>query len=320
MSEIKDLIKLMQEQMAQQHFQMQSFLEAFSQIQSPSTAVSQASIPSFAPFDPTNELWVDYHSRFCTFIGANSVPLDKRAQVFLTNQSPVIYKMLSNLASQQSPPKEINRLSMEEITAFMMEQYNPKRFVVKERFRFWNDTRRNPGETIQELAARIRHDAATCDFSSIRDPQDEALRTRFICSVKNEAVLKSLFKVDDDKLTFAVAVQTAMEVDAAKVAKETAFGGSTTEVKKLQSRAETFRRSKSGERTDSTSGADRDTKPVCYRCRKVGHKANVCRHLSSECSYCRKKGHIEAACRTKEREKKGIGHSGETSLSTCDSS
>ena len=55
--------------------------------------------------------------------------------------------------------------------------------------------KRKPGETIPELASRIRQDAATCDFQSIKDPLDEALRTKFICSVDNEAVLKTLFKL-----------------------------------------------------------------------------------------------------------------------------
>ena len=57
---------------------------------------------------------------------------------------------------------------------------------------------RKPGETVQELAARIRKDAATCDFLSIKDPQDEALRQRFICSVNNEDVMEALFKISDD--------------------------------------------------------------------------------------------------------------------------
>ena len=50
-------------------------------------------------------------------------------------------------------------------------------------------------ETIQELVARIRQDAVICDFSWIQDPLDEALRTRFICSLNNGAVLKAEFKV-----------------------------------------------------------------------------------------------------------------------------
>ena len=63
--------------------------------------------------------------------------------------------------------------------------------------------KRKPGETISELASRIRQDAATCDFQSIKDPLDEALRTKFICSVDNEAVLKTLFKLKDDELKFS---------------------------------------------------------------------------------------------------------------------
>ena len=51
------------------------------------------------------------------------------------------------------------------------------------------------------------------------------MRTRFICSVGNEAVLKALFKIKDDQLTFQKAVQVAVETeDAAKVAKETIHG------------------------------------------------------------------------------------------------
>ena len=84
---------------------------------------------------------------------------------------------------------------------------------------------RKPGETVQELVARIRQEAVTCDFASVKDPLDEALRTRFVCSINNEAVLKALFKVKDNDLTFNKAIEIAMETeDAAKVAKETDMG------------------------------------------------------------------------------------------------
>ena len=87
--------------------------------------------------------------------------------------------MLSNLAAQQQPVKSIHELTMNDIQTFMAEQFDPKRFVVRERFKFWSDMKRKPGETIPELASRIRQDAATCDFQSIKDPLDEALRTKF---------------------------------------------------------------------------------------------------------------------------------------------
>ena len=95
--------------------------------------------------------------------------------------------------------------------------------------------KRKPGETIPQLASRIRQDAATCDFQSIKDPLDEALRTKFICSVDNEAVLKTLFKLEDDELKFSNAIRVAQEVEeAAKVAKETVHGQPSTSVQKVR--------------------------------------------------------------------------------------
>jgi len=200
------------------------------------TTVSSA-IPPFEAFDASSELWPDYWSRFQTFVSANAVPDQRRPQVFLTNQDNTVYRQLSTLATQMSPPREINSLTLDEIVNFMKEQFDPKRFTVRERFKFWSDMQRKPGETLQELAARIRQDAATCDFPSIKDPQDEALRQRFICSVNNEAVLKALFKIKDDDLTFAKAVHIATETeDAAKVAKETVFGSKPRPVHKLRAR------------------------------------------------------------------------------------
>ena len=79
--------------------------------------------------------------------------------------------MLSNLAAQQQPVKSIHELTMNDIQTFMAEQFDPKRFVVRERFKFWSDMKRKPGETITELASRIRQDAVTCDFQSINSRQ-----------------------------------------------------------------------------------------------------------------------------------------------------
>ena len=166
---------------------------------------------------------------------ANSVPKEKVAQVFLTNQTMPAYKLLTTLAGQQMPSKDINKLTME-ITAFMDSQFNPKRFTIQERFNFWSDTKCKPDETVQGLAARIHQDAAKCDFTSIKDPQDEAMQTCFICTINNEAVLKAVFKINNDELTFARAIQVALETeDAAKVAKEAVYGSMGEAVLQLQS-------------------------------------------------------------------------------------
>ena len=154
---------------------------------------------SFQPFDSTSELWLDYLERFTciTLLTANSVPKEKAAKVFLTNQSKVTYKLLNNMSAQQPTSKTIIELSMEVIQKSMGEQYEPKQFVVRERWKIWADLKQRRGESIQEFAGRIWHDAVTCGFQSIKDPLDETLRTRFICCVDNEATLKALFKLSD---------------------------------------------------------------------------------------------------------------------------
>ena len=214
MSETAKLMELLQQQMKIQREQTEAQIQAHAKQTEAIIATltggaakwgdsTPKSFPSFVSFDTTSELWTDYWARFQTFVAAHSIPNDKKAQVFLTNQSLVTFKTLSNLASQLTPPKDVNELTVDEIATFMKNQFDPTRYVIRERFKFWSNMLRKPGETVQELAARIRQDAVTCDFASIKDPLDEALRTRFICSINNEAVLKALFKVKDSDLTFA---------------------------------------------------------------------------------------------------------------------
>ena len=134
MSEIADLIKVMPEQMQRQearhqqekerhrqqeerqeerhqqqeerHWQqltvMQQQLDE--QRKSAGTFASQKQTPPFPAFDSTAELWKDYLLRFKTFVSANSVPDDKLALVFLTNQTSDTYKLVNNYASQQDTP------------------------------------------------------------------------------------------------------------------------------------------------------------------------------------------------------------------------
>ena len=300
MSEISELILLLnkqhQEQMAvlrdehreqnKQHQEQMTMLQEQLKTLQSSLNNPRENVPtpmaSFQPFDSTSELWTDYLARFRTFVTANSIPDNKQAQIFLTNQSNSVYKMLSNLAAQQQPVKSIHELTMNDIQTFMAEQFDPKRFVVRERFKFWSDMKRKPGETIPELASRIRQDAATCDFQSIKDPLDEALRTKFICSVDNEAVLKTLFKLKDDELKFSNAIRVAQEVEeAAKVAKETVHGQPSTSVQKVY-------------HAKSKTSKTQEKKTACFRCGNSGHFSKACPHIKAICSFCKKTGHLQS--------------------------
>ena len=317
MSEISELILLLnkqhQEQMAvlrdehreqnkqyqeqnKQHQEQMTMLQEQLKILQSSLNKPRENVPtpmaSFQPFDSTSELWTDYLARFRTFVTANSIPDNKQAQIFLTNQCNSVYKMLSNLAAQQQPVKSIHELTMNDIQTFMAEQFDPKRFVVRERFKFWSDMKRKPGETIPELASRIRQDAATCDFQSIKDPLDEALRTKFICSVDNEAVLKTLFKLKDDELKFSNAIRVAQEVEeAAKVAKETVHGQPSTSVQKVY-------------HAKSKTSKTQEKKTACFRCGNSEHFSKACPHIKAICSFCKKTGHLQSVCMSRLRDNK----------------
>uniref|UniRef100_A0A5S6QR28 Retrotransposon gag domain-containing protein n=1 Tax=Trichuris muris TaxID=70415 RepID=A0A5S6QR28_TRIMR len=147
-------MEMQQQQIEAQRKQIETLLSRLAPVARTPPMVA-SSVPNFTAFDLASELWKDYWTRFKTLAGANSIPEDKLAQVFLTNQTTTTFKLLNTLAGQPTPPKNINDLSMSNIVEFMKDQYDSRRFVVRERFRFWSDMKRKPGETIQEMAARI---------------------------------------------------------------------------------------------------------------------------------------------------------------------
>ena len=68
---------------------------------------SSKPVASFQPFDSSSELWLEYLERFRTFLTVNFIAKEKEAQLYLTYQTTVTYKLPSNLAAQQPAPKGI---------------------------------------------------------------------------------------------------------------------------------------------------------------------------------------------------------------------
>ena len=126
------------------------------------------------------------------------------------------------------------------------------------------------------------------------------MRTRFLCSVGNEAVLKALFKFRDDDLTFRKAVEVALEMeDAAKVAKETVrrsrMTATLTPVFRLQKK-----------KTESAQkGTKKSSHPfpegMCSQCGKTGHSVMDCQFINSKYQFCQKKEHIKGICPHKKK-------------------
>ena len=124
MADIAELLKVMQEQMQRQDEQHKQQLALMQQQMEDTrkaggTMALQHQTPPFPAFDSTAELWKNHLLRFETFVNANSVPDEKKALVFLTNQTSGTYKLITNYASQQDVPTTANAMKFSDITGFM---------------------------------------------------------------------------------------------------------------------------------------------------------------------------------------------------------
>lgn len=292
-SDISKLIKLiskqieLQEKRFDEHIRMQKEqnLEILNSIRS--TSNRDASNLKFAPFNSSEDLWKQYKARFLTFIEANNVSEKRIPLIFITNQSKEIFQILKTAAEQFKLPKEINELTWIDINLIMENNFDAAKFTVRERHRFYTETKRLPSETIQEYAARIREKATSCDFKSIKDPLDEALKTVFICNVNSETVLKGIFHRSKENLTFAQIVEVAAEIeDAVKSAKAQLFTNSECVNKVVKP-------------TEISSFKKSTNLGPCYSCGKKGHTRQECRFREYVCNYCNTQGHLQAVCRKK---------------------
>ena len=95
------------------------------------------------------------------------------------------------------------------------------------------------------------------------------------------------FKVKDTDLTFAHAVQVAIETeDAPRVAKETVYGSKARPVNKVH------RNKKKGPQQNHQQSHSKDQKK-CYQCGK-GHKATDCPYKEAKCHFLWQKGTVES--------------------------
>ena len=245
--------------------------------------------PPFPAFDSTAELWKDYLLRFKTFVNANSIPDEKKVLAFLTNQTSGTYKLITNYASQQDVPTTANAMKFSDITGFMSSHYDPTQFSVRERYKFWSTIKRKLGETPTELTARVRQMATTCDFPAIKTPLDEAMLTCFICTINNEAILKSVFREKKEQLTFAKAVEIPREVkEAAKTARVLVYS-KPDEVQMIITKKSQRNNNHHHQKSPPPTNPSASTTARCYRCRKNGHAMKDCRLSNAVCNFCVKK-------------------------------
>ena len=123
--------------------------------------------------------------------------------------------------------------------------------------------------------------SAHCEFGTFLD---EALRDRFLCGLRSEAIQKKLLVVDS--LTFSQAVERAQSWESA-----------ASKTKQLQSQ------NSAGPGESSSKGVNNVTRqeagPTCYRCGRQNHPSAHCPFKGTKCYNCGKQGHIQQACKQK---------------------
>ena len=136
---------------------------------------------------------------------ANKFPEDHRVPALLSIIGSEAYKVLRNLLSPDLPQTKHSKV----LTDALKKHYSPKPLIIAERFHFYRRTQQVE-ESTAEFEATLRKLALHCEFGT---HLEEALRDRFVCDLKKEAVQKRLLAEAD--LTLARVVTTAQSMEAA---------------------------------------------------------------------------------------------------------
>ena len=223
-------------------------------------------------FHPENDRITSYLERASLYLTANDIPGEKQAAVLLSSIGPPTYALLSDLFASEKPSSK----SCKQISAALVNHYEPQRVIITERFHFYKRDQ-SAGESITDYDAALRKLATHCAFGTTLD---DALRDRFVCGLRHESIQRRLLSEKDLNYTKAMEIARAMEAADANAKSFKDAGPAIRRLAGLPSR-------------------DRDARIPCYRCGRTSHAPSDCKFKDATCNHCGKKGHIAPVCRSK---------------------
>ena len=224
----------------------------------PGAALSQLQfLGKLEEFDPTADTVAAYVERAQLFFVVNNIPAEKKVPVLLNAIGKANYQLLRNLLAPIPPAEK----SFEDLVTALKGHFEPKPLVISERFAFH---RRQQGqhETVLQYVAELRKLTLHCEFGAYLE---EALRDRFVCGLKSEAVQKKLHTKSE--LTFQEAIQTALSSEQA-----------VEKARQLQSQASAAPLMNVGKVSINQGGAN-----SCYRCGRPDHQPTQCKFKTARC-------------------------------------
>ncbi|XP_048103582.1 uncharacterized protein K02A2.6-like isoform X1 [Alosa alosa] len=251
-------------------------------------------IGSIGEYKESDEDFESYLERFDQWIIANAVPSDKKVSTFLSMIGAEAYRLLKNLTSPTKP----STMSYKLLSKALTDHYKPKPMVIAERFRFQRRQQQD-GESVADYIVALKQLSTYCEFSGYLD---EALRDRFVCGLRTEAIQRRLLTERDLTFKTACDIASSMEMASKNTVEFLEMPNEASEVHKVYSqktrREQTRRTNPSGSQLDG-SLADVSRQP-CYRCGGQ-HAASVCKFKTEKCHHCSKLGHIARVCRNRSK-------------------
>ncbi|XP_028161611.1 uncharacterized protein LOC114364771 [Ostrinia furnacalis] len=240
-------------------------------------------IGNISVFDHKIHEWSIFYSRLSQFIKLNKIVEDNKSAVLLTHLSDESYRLARDLVH----PKELEKLSYQDLTKALEDHFTPKRSTFADRANFY-EASRFENESIEDWAARLRGLAVYCEFGSALDT---LLRDRFVLGLGAGMVRDRLFEQDSASLTLARALEIAQQAECARRARSSV--GVEPSIKEEPVYRVSERRGCQGRR--GAAASDSDTR--CTVCGLKNHDASKCRYKNYRCQVCGEKGHLKKVCK-----------------------
>ena len=223
-------------------------------------------------YRPEGETFAVYMERVAIFFAANDIAENKKVPLLLNCIGGTVYGVLRNLVAPQNPIS----MSYDDVTKKLLEHFDPKPLTIVERFHFHKRDQAST-ESLADYLAELRRLATKCNFGPYLD---EALRDRFVCGIKSEAIQRKLLSESDIDLTKAFQLATTMESAHANTLSLQAPASVVAQVDPHPIE------------TSKTQASP------CTRCGRKGHSPSGCWARELTCHRCKKRGHLSRVCRS----------------------
>ncbi|XP_072377873.1 uncharacterized protein [Diabrotica undecimpunctata] len=165
-----------------------------------------ALIGSIEAFKPKEDDITSYLERMEQLFVCNEIGENKKVPLFLTLIGGEAYAVIKALLSPEIPSTK----KYAELEKTLKDHYSPKRLVIAERYKLYNCSQDN-SEDLTSFMEKLKKLSKYAEFGTFLT---EALRDKFVCGLKSEAIRRKLLSEED--LTYGKAVKIALSMELAE--------------------------------------------------------------------------------------------------------